>query len=166
VPTTVEVTEAAAERVQSAAPIVSLELPAEPAQIAPDPQTSSTIEATASAPMHDIEPTAAALMHDIEPTTAASTHDIEPTTATAAQPADEPQRYADPQSILAGLRLDWPGELMQIETDPQKVRPVEEEQDTAPRPPRVRRRLPPISDEPLVQVETRKHDAGAVSHPL
>ena len=63
------------------------------------------------------------------------------------------------ESVLAKLKLDWPGDLVQIETDPQKVRPVEAEEAEAPRPPRVRRPAPPISNEPLIQVETRKRES-------
>ena len=63
------------------------------------------------------------------------------------------------ESVLAKLKLDWPGDLVQIETDPQKVRPVEAEEAEAPRPPRVRRPAPSISNEPLIQVETRKRES-------
>jgi ribonuclease E len=64
---------------------------------------------------------------------------------------------ADSSSILATLRTGGSSELIQIETDPGKVRPFEEPQE-APRPLRVRRPPPPISNEPLIQVETRRRE--------
>jgi hypothetical protein len=64
---------------------------------------------------------------------------------------------ADSSSILAALRTGASGELIQIETAPGKARPFVEPQE-APRPPRVRRAPPPISNEPLVQVETRRQE--------
>jgi len=56
------------------------------------------------------------------------------------------------------LKLEWPSDLVQIETDPQKVAAVAEspQSEGSPVPGRVRPTPPPVSsDEPLVQVETR-----------
>jgi hypothetical protein len=54
--------------------------------------------------------------------------------------------------------LVFSSDLVQIETDPAKAAAARSEPETpsAPRPPRVRPRLPPVADEPLVQIETRK----------
>ena len=65
------------------------------------------------------------------------------------------------------LQLDWPADLVQIETDPGKVQRVEPQEEESPRPRRTRRPAPPpVSDEPLVQVETRRRDATLESQPL
>ena len=57
------------------------------------------------------------------------------------------------------LKLEWPSDLVQIETDPTKARAAAEA--AAKEPPRmyakrVRPPLVPISDEPLIQVETKR----------
>jgi ribonuclease E len=51
-----------------------------------------------------------------------------------------------------------PSDLNQVETDPEKLRIAASKvaPPPPPRPPRVRPPLPPISTEPLVQVETRR----------
>jgi len=115
----------------------------------------------------------------IEPAPLAETR--APSTETRAEPATEPRAeatfsaettqaagtaYAETQSVLARLELDWPSDLVQIETDPHKVLPLEVEEEEAPRPRRVRRPPPPISDEPLIQVETRRRDTETESAPL
>jgi ribonuclease E len=69
------------------------------------------------------------------------------------------------------LQLDWSSDLTQVETDPVKL---EEARDKAPadtpaaRVKRERPPVPPVSDEPLVQIETRKpgtFEPGALSGP-
>ena len=64
---------------------------------------------------------------------------------------------ADSSSVLAALRIASSSALVQVETDPGKVRPFVAAEE-APRPPRVRRAPPPISNEPLIQVETRRRE--------
>jgi ribonuclease E len=57
------------------------------------------------------------------------------------------------------LKLEWPSDLVQIETNPVRLQAMlakMQEAEPAPRPKRQRPSLPPVSDEPLVQVETRK----------
>jgi ribonuclease E len=51
-----------------------------------------------------------------------------------------------------------PADLMLVETDAGKLRAAASkvEPPAPPRPPRVRPPLPPVSNEPLAQVETRK----------
>ena len=73
-------------------------------------------------------------------------------------PAVEPQA-AVPQP--APLKLDWPGDLVQIETDPHKAREVVvvEEAPPAPRARRVRPAPQPLANEPLVQVETHTRES-------
>jgi hypothetical protein len=55
------------------------------------------------------------------------------------------------------MKLDWPSDLVQIETDPGKAQSAVTavEGEPAARPRRVRPVPLPMSDEPLVQVETR-----------
>jgi len=63
---------------------------------------------------------------------------------------------ADDKGLVESIQL--PPGLVQIETDPEKVREAASrvEPEPPPRPPRVRPPLAAISDEPLVQIETRK----------
>ena len=61
----------------------------------------------------------------------------------------------------APLKLEWPSDLVQIETDPQKARAAAvDEQPPAPRPRRVRPVPQALSNEPLVQVETRTRESA------
>jgi hypothetical protein len=86
--------------------------------------------------------------------------------AVGAERVEEPQGGVERQTVLPALRLDWPSDLVQIETDPQKVRPGAVAEEEAPRPRRARRPPPPISDEPLIQVETRGGDTRAETASL
>jgi ribonuclease E len=55
------------------------------------------------------------------------------------------------------VRIEWPSDLVQVESDPDKVRTVEQqepEREPTPRPKRVRQPVQPLSEEPLVQIET------------
>jgi ribonuclease E len=77
----------------------------------------------------------------------------EPTPALESPP---PAVQADAVPVV---RIEWPSDLTQIETDPQKLQAALER--AGPEEPPVRRKrerspLPPMSDEPLIQVETRK----------
>jgi ribonuclease E len=72
----------------------------------------------------------------------------------------------EPSVQPAALSLDWPADLVQIETDPQKARAAASFVEPEPvRVKRVRREPLPLSSEPLVQVETRKADVGAAPPP-
>ena len=56
------------------------------------------------------------------------------------------------------VKIEWPSDLVQVESDPGKVqaaRQEEIEQQLAPRPRRVRQPVQPASSEPLVQIETQ-----------
>ena len=67
------------------------------------------------------------------------------------------------------LEFDWQSDLTQIETDREKLKAAQSraQEEPAPLPPRKRERrpLPPISDEPLVQVETNRVAPGAPGAP-
>jgi ribonuclease E len=72
----------------------------------------------------------------------------------AAQPGPGDTPRPAPQ-----LRLEWPSDLVQIETDPEKLKAAlsrASEEAPRPRPKRVRSVPAPLSSEPLIQVETRK----------
>lgn len=61
------------------------------------------------------------------------------------------------------LKLDWQTDLTQIETNPDKLRAarVQTDEDApAPLPKRVRPAVPLLDDGPLLQVETRAHEAA------
>jgi ribonuclease E len=67
------------------------------------------------------------------------------------------------------IRIEWPSDLQQVESDPEKVRAAQmtlsEPDRTEPvRPRRVRPPRAPVSEEPLVQVETVSA-AGMASAP-
>jgi ribonuclease E len=92
----------------------------------------------------------------------------EETAPVAAVRTDEPAERASepvaavPQSLPPAPQpaapMTFSPDLVQIETDPRKARISEStvEPPAPPRPPRVRPPLPQVSDEPLLQVETRK----------
>ncbi|HXF65598.1 MAG TPA: Rne/Rng family ribonuclease [Burkholderiales bacterium] len=69
------------------------------------------------------------------------------------------------------LKIEWPADLVQVESDPSKVRAVEQqlqEETPAPRPRRVRPAPAPLEEGPLVQVETSKSrptEQGATTLP-
>jgi ribonuclease E len=66
----------------------------------------------------------------------------------------------------APLKLDWSVDLTQIETDRAKLQSAQAAAAAvveAPRTPRVRPQLPPLSHEPLVQVETARRENAQMS---
>jgi len=83
----------------------------------------------------------------------------------AQDPAPAPTAHArngaTPESVLASLQGSWPADLVQVETDPLKVQPRPEfEEILGLRAGRTRPVFVPLSEEPLVQVETRKRDSA------
>jgi hypothetical protein len=59
------------------------------------------------------------------------------------------------------LKIEWPSDLKQVESDPEKVQTAQRqvvEGQSMPRPKRVRQAVEPVSNEPLVQIET--HPSG------
>jgi hypothetical protein len=55
------------------------------------------------------------------------------------------------------VKIEWPSNLQQVESDPEKIRLLQQEpvpQASEPRPRRVRQVTQPVSEEPLVQIET------------
>jgi hypothetical protein len=81
--------------------------------------------------------------------------------APVARPEPVLERAAEPQPSApqpAPLKLEWPSDLVQIETDPHKARAVVvvEEEPLTPRVRRVRPTPPQMPSEPLIQVETQR----------
>jgi ribonuclease E len=78
--------------------------------------------------------------------------------AAAARTPEPEQRAAVPFE----LKLEWPADLVQVETDSGKAAAAAAQpQPEAPvRIPRVRKPLPPPSTEPLIQVETRRGESA------
>jgi hypothetical protein len=77
------------------------------------------------------------------------------------QPEETP-RAQERAAALPELKLEWPAGLVQIETDPHKAETAAQgvaDEAPAPRPRRARPAPAAVSDEPLVQVETRKPEA-------
>jgi ribonuclease E len=115
-------------------------------------------EETTLKPAHDPEPVRAqevTLVPDPAPvseTTPSRVFEAAPVATPAAVPA-----AAAPAP--KPLKLDWPSDLVQIETDPQKRQAARVEAQTGQPAPRVKRERPvtqqPVA-EPLVQVETRQ----------
>ena len=64
------------------------------------------------------------------------------------------------------VKIEWPSDLQQVESDPGKVQIYEQQasqERAAPRPKRVRQPLPPAIDEPLVQIETERPGTATAS---
>ena len=60
------------------------------------------------------------------------------------------------------VKIEWPADLQQVESDPGKVSAVQQEpvqEHHAPRPKRVRQTIPQAVDEPLVQIETERAES-------
>jgi hypothetical protein len=84
---------------------------------------------------------------------------VPPPSFAEARPQAPAPAYAPPP-----LELEWPSDLVQVESDPNKVQAAREEpvqQAPALRPRRPRREPTPVADEPLIQIETQRHDAPA-----
>lgn len=80
-------------------------------------------------------------------------------------PEPEPAALTGPGFASAQpVKIEWPSDLVQVESDPGKVQTVEQhepEHQLAPRLKRVRQPMQPASEEPLVQIETDQAGAAA-----
>jgi ribonuclease E len=136
------------------------------AQQAPDSSKPAELTQSISSPVVQPPPT---VMPAAEPTVAqvaiASAvvageyvhEDFPPVAPARVEQAPEPKPASPP------LELDWSTDLVQVESDPRKIASVQQQmpqEEPALRPKRERVSLPPISDEPLVQVETHKPGPG------
>lgn len=127
------------------------------AEVAPSPQEF----------VPEVAPRAHELAPEVAPASQETTSVAEPAPAefvnevpqTSAPIAFTP--VAAPEPAPPPLKLEWPSDLVQIETDPAKAQAAASQQaqeQPAFRPRRVRPAPVPLSDGPLVQVETRKRD--------
>ncbi len=114
-------------------------------------------------------PAAAAFPESIAPAEVAS-HQAPPAAFETETVREFRPREAAPMAAPSGpgfapaepVKIEWPSDLKQVESDPEKVqtaqRQVIEEQQPMPRPKRARQAVEPVSNEPLVQIET--HPSG------
>ena len=87
--------------------------------------------------------------------------DFPPVAPAAATTARAPERAPEPTIAPPALELDWSSDLVQVESDPRKIKSAQQEAPApAPRPKRERVPLPPVSDEPLVQIETQRRESA------
>jgi len=121
-----------------------------------------------AAAVAQLEPVAASTMtEDVRPAGEAFQEPrIERPTFENEQVREYPQQTAaQADAVPAGagyapaipVKIEWPPELQQVESDPEKIGSVQQEavqEAPAPRPRRVNPPSPPVSDEPLVQIET------------
>lgn len=88
--------------------------------------------------------------------------------------AHQAPRPAPVETVLSGpgfapavpVKIEWPSDLQQVESDPEKVKAAEQgvvQEEPAPRPKRVRPPQAPVIEEPLVQIETGQPEAAAPS---
>jgi hypothetical protein len=127
----------------------------QPQSPAPMAENAPSFEATAEAePVPEAAP----------PAEVARAARPEPVPEPAPAPQAAPERAPAPQASAAPavpLKLDWPSDLVQIETDPHKAKAVVvEEAPAAPRVRRVRPAPPQMPNEPLVQVETHTRESA------
>lgn len=119
---------------------------------------TATVPPTPSVP----QPVMAAVTEPVE--TAAITPSpapaVEPALTIDPPPMPEPAQSAAPHIVMpTPIQIDWSVDLEQIETNPEKLRVAQAlaaAEISMPHVKRVRPMLPPVSDEPLVQVETQR----------
>jgi ribonuclease E len=112
-------------------------------------------------------PAAAAFAESIAPAEVAS-HKAPPAAFETETVREFQPREAAPLAPPSGpgfapaepVKIEWPSDLKQVESDPEKVQTAqrhvsEEEQQPLPRPKRARQAVEPVSNEPLVQIETQ-----------
>jgi hypothetical protein len=86
--------------------------------------------------------------------------EIEPRASEPERPVRSGPGYAPAEPV----RIEWPSDLVQVESDPEKLqagRQPEVEQQPAQRPKRARPPMQPVSEEPLVQIETGPSSGAA-----
>ena len=79
--------------------------------------------------------------------------EFEPRASEPVAPAPSGPGYAPAEPV----RIEWPADLVQVESDPAKVQTAEQAeivQQPVERPKRVRHPVQPLTEEPLVQIET------------
>jgi len=114
------------------------------------------VPAERSAPVQHEEPPVA----EEVPTEAVSDIPQYATPLVGSAPRHEPTPASPAPVAAAPLKLEWPADLVQIETDPQKARDAAAHVEPEPAPGARRVRPAPMREpeEPLVQVETRTRE--------
>jgi ribonuclease E len=89
--------------------------------------------------------------------------EFEPSKPQLAEPVPSGPGYAPAESF----KIEWPSELVQVESDPDKLQRAAPESEPVPvaRPKRVRQPLQAQNEEPLVQIETAAAEAAAGGEP-
>jgi hypothetical protein len=83
--------------------------------------------------------------------------EFKPRESIPAQPVPSGPGFAPAEPV----KIEWPSDLKQVESDPEKIHTAQRqvvEEPLTPRPKRVRQAVEPIGNEPLVQIET--HPSG------
>jgi ribonuclease E len=103
---------------------------------------AATFEAEPLRPLPDFAPDAS--------------EESEPAPAPFEAQTEAPRVSLDVLPSFTPSNIGFSSDLQQVESDPEKIRAVEQQEpeEVAPRTRRVRPTLPPVDDEPLVQVET------------
>jgi len=85
--------------------------------------------------------------------------EFEPSAPRLAEPVPAGPGYAPAEPI----KIEWPSDLVQVESDPEKLQSVEPEPEREPvaRPKRVRPPAQQLAEEPLVQIETAAAEAAS-----
>ena len=86
---------------------------------------------------------------------------ITPSVPEASEPVAAPVARRAPPPV----ELEWPSDLVQVESDPNKVKTVQQQapqEESAPRPRRERPAPAPVVEEPLVQIETARKSPAEV----
>jgi ribonuclease E len=102
-----------------------------------------------SPPAYEAPPTAPSYERE-------TVREFEPRQETPARETPAPASSAG-YAPAVPVKLEWPSDLQQVESDPNKVGAVQQEsvhEQPAPRPKRVRQPVAPVVEEPLVQIET------------
>jgi len=138
-------------------PLAELFVPAEaatPVAMPPPPVTEPVISEEPVAPPPAVATPMPSVSFETEKVREFEPHE------TAAAPDTATSGYAP----AAPIANEWPSDLQQVESDPEKVRVAQQAPDAPEqqaRPKRVRQSPPPVSDEPLVQIETSRSDGGS-----
>ncbi|HEX9686971.1 MAG TPA: Rne/Rng family ribonuclease [Burkholderiales bacterium] len=131
--------------------------PSRPEAQRPAPETLSAAAMAATAGIAMAQPVTAAGTDHLVPPPPASygtevVREFEPSAPKLAEPVPSGPGYAPAEPI----KIEWPSDLVQVESDPEKLRTVqlEPEQEPVMRPKRERAPVQAASEEPLVQIET------------
>jgi len=129
------------------------------------PETERPSPTVETVPAAAYSPAAAAFPESIAPVEVAS-HEAPPAVFETETVREFQPREAAPMAATSGpgfapaepVKIEWPSDLKQVESDPEKVQTAQRhviEEQLMPRPKRVRQAVEPVSNEPLVQIETQ-----------